>query len=100
MLGQPTSNLLTGQAKIAVANTAVQLNSAIGLQNGVTIKADKNNTGTVSVGGASTVNDTGGGTGNGFMLYPGDTVSIAVTALSFMYVSGANVGDFVTWAAN
>lgn len=99
MLGQPTSTILTGQAKIASGGTAVQLGTSNTLQNGVTVKADKSNTDPVYVGTLG-VNDTGSGTGNGFALYPGDSLSLAVTNISALYINGANAGDFVYYAAN
>jgi hypothetical protein len=39
------------------------------------------------------------GTGNGFTLYPGDSVNIPISLLSNLYVNGT-AGDNWSWLAN
>lgn len=99
MLGQPTSTFFTGQKKIAVTGTSVQLGTNVVLQNGVTVKASKNNTAAMYLGPSSSVANTGTGTGNGFELQPGDSVSMAITNLNSVYVNGA-ANDFCSYLAN
>lgn len=98
----------TGQVKIAVTGTAVQINAtSYVMQNGVTITAGPNNTapvftaaGTGSTTGASNVTDVTDGTGNGNLIQPGATQSIGSGVnLNTVYVNG-NAGDLFFYDAS
>lgn len=98
----------TGQVKIAVTGTAVQINAtSYVMQNGVTITAGPNNTapvftagGTGSTTGASNVTDGTDGTGNGNLIQPGATQSIGSGVnLNAIYVNG-NAGDLFFYDAS
>lgn len=91
------SGLVVGQAKIAVTATAVQL-TAGALTNGVIITANPANTKPISIG-PSTVNNTTDGTGNGYILQPGASVSFSVSDVSVLYINGT-AGDIVSWAGS
>lgn len=91
------ANILAGQAAIAVTGTAVAL-PVNTLVNGVTVKADRGNTDPISIG-PTAVNNTVGGTGTGFMLYPGDSLNIGISTLSNVFINGT-AGDYISWAAN
>jgi hypothetical protein len=96
-LGGTQLAVTSGQKKIAVTGTAVQLGTGA-LVNGVVITANLNNSGPITVGPAGITN-TQDGTGNGYMLYPGASMSYAVSNLSPVYINGA-AGDFVTYTGN
>lgn len=91
-------NLSSGQVKIAVTNTAIVLGTATKLFNGVTIKANSANSAAITVG-VSTVTNTVDGTGNGFKLAAGESVSVAISNLSFIFVNGTS-GDWVSFIGN
>lgn len=80
----PPSSFVTGQ--ITVAATATQL-AANELRNGVILTARDSNTGNVMVG-LSGVNTTQTGSGNGYILEPGGSVSVAVSNSNRIYVIG------------
>lgn len=92
----PTS-VLCGQRKIATTSTAVALGSGHCL-NGVVITAWAGNTNTIVVGGSGVTNTTDG-TGNGYRLAPGQSISFAVADISTLYINGA-AGDSVDYAGN
>lgn len=96
-LGGTQLSVTSGQTKIATTGTAVQLGTGA-LVNGVVITANLNNSGPITVGPAG-VNNTQNGTGNGYMLYPGASMSYAVSNLSPVYINGT-AGDFVTYTGN
>lgn len=91
---------LTGQAKIATTGTAIQLDSSSQpLTNGVIISAvSGNNAAGVTIGGA-TVTNTVNGTGNGYILAPGASVSFAIANTNELYINGT-IGDIVSWAGS
>lgn len=93
---------VTGQVKIAVTGTAVQLPAAV-LLNGVVVKAKSSNaaqtatvSGTVGSAGVTNVAD---GTGTGYLLAPGEASSFAVPNANALYVNGT-AGDIFTFEGN
>jgi hypothetical protein len=96
-LGGTQLSVTSGQTKIATTGTAVQLGTGA-LVNGVVITANLSNSGPITIGPAG-VNNTQNGTGNGYMLYPGASMSYAVSNLSPVYLNGT-AGDFVTYTGN
>lgn len=94
------SSPLTGQAKIAVSGHAVQLNGGTSqpLTNGLIISAPNTNSASVEIGGAS-VTDTADGTGNGYILAPGASISFAVGNTADIYINGSSP-DVVSWAGS
>lgn len=91
---------LVGQSKIAVTGTAVQLNGGTSqtLSNGLIITAYSTNAAPISVG-TSSVNNTAGGTGNGYLLAAGASVSFAIANTNDIWINGT-AGDFVSWAGS
>ena len=91
---------LVGQTKIGSTGTAVQLNGGTSqpLTNGIIITAPAGNTGTVCIG-PSTVNNTTNGSGNGYILAQGGSISFAVTNTTDIWINGTS-GDFVSWAGS
>lgn len=83
-----------GQAVIAVTGTAVQLGSNT-LENGVIITAKSSNTGNIKVGGSGVTN-TETGAGNGYILEPGASISVAASNTNVLYVNGT-AGDIVSF---
>lgn len=96
-MGGVQSSLIAGQKKIATTNTQVQLGGTA-LSNGVVITANLNNSGPIFVGntGVTTTND---GTGNGYALQPGASITYQINSLSSIYLNGT-AGDFVTYTGN
>lgn len=84
-----------GQAKMT--GGAVQL-TAGALLNGVIITAKSTNAAPVELGlsGVTTTND---GTGNGYILEAGTSISFAVTDVSTIYAIGTS-GDVISWAGS
>lgn len=97
LMGGVQTSLATGQKKVAVTGTAVQIATGA-LLNGVVITANVNNANPISIGGVG-VNNTQDGTGNGYILQPGASVSYAVSNLSYLYINGTS-GDFVSYSGN
>lgn len=87
----------TGQAKITVTSTAVQL-SANTLTNGVIISAKSTNAASITIGGASVTN-TVDGTGNGYILEAGASVSFAISNTNLLYINGT-AGDIISFAGS
>src|SRR6266516_4720956 len=82
------ANVYTGQQ--TAGGSATQFASSLALSNGIIIKALATNTGTVYIGASSVSSSTG------VPLTAGDAVSIAVSDLSLMYVTG-NGTDRISW---
>jgi len=93
----PLAGPFAGQAKIAITGTAVQLGSNA-LSNGVILTAKSTNTAIIVVGGASVAN-TVDGTGNGYLLAAGASVSFAVSNSNALYINGT-AGDIVSFAGS
>jgi hypothetical protein len=91
------ANVVCGQKAIAATGTAVAL---VGnpLVNGVVVKAKTGNLAKVFVGpsGVNTVDD---GTGLGYPLLPGESISFGVTSTSAIFINGT-AGDIVYFAGN
>lgn len=95
--GPIPGTLVVGQAKVSVTNTAVQLGSNA-LVNGVIVKAGIANTAKLTVGGSG-VTSTTDGTGNGYILNPGEACSFAVSNTNVIYINGTS-GDLVSFEGN
>lgn len=91
---------LVGQSKIATTGTAVQLNGGTSqaLTNGIIITAATGNAAVISIGGSG-VNNTTGGTGNGYLLAAGASISFAITNTNDIYINGT-AADYVSWAGS
>lgn len=89
-----------GQAVIASTGTAVRLNSGTSqaLTNGIIITAPATNVAPISVGGSG-VNNTISGSGNGYLLSPGASISFAVGNTNDIYINGTSA-DYVSWAGS
>lgn len=94
------SSPLVGQAIIAVSGTAVRLNGGTSqaLTNGIIISAPSGNVAPISIGDSS-VNNTQDGTGNGYLLAPGASISFAVNNTNVVYINGT-AGDYISWAGS
>lgn len=91
---------LVGQSKIASSGTAVNLNGGTTqpLTNGIIITAPSGNTAPIAVGGSG-VNNTSGGTGNGYQLAAGASISFAIANTNDIWINGTS-GDYVSWAGS
>ena len=85
------------QKAIATTGTAIQLSTGA-LVNGVTITANINNAAPMTVG-PTGVNNTQTGSGNGYILQPGASMSFSISNLSPIYLNGT-AGDFVSYTGN
>lgn len=85
---------LVGQAKINITGTAVQLSTQT-LLNGVIISARSTNVNPIALG-TSSVANTVDGTGNGYILESGCSVSVACANANDLWINGT-LGDFVSW---
>lgn len=83
------------QYKVTAA--AVQMAANV-LVNGLALKAKNTNAGPVFIGGAG-VTATNDGTGNSFALYPGDTLSLAISNSNVLYAIGT-ANDVLYFAGN
>lgn len=92
-----TFNPICGQIKIANTGTAIQLPNNT-LSNGVIITAKSTNSAPISIG-VSGVNNTVDGTGNGYILEAGNSVSFAVANLNSIYINGT-ANDIVSYASS
>jgi len=99
--GTQTANIIipasfkTGQARIAVTGTAVQLGSNT-LTQGVLISALSTNTASITIGTSSGVTNIVDGTGNGSILTAGSTRSIAATNTNLVWINGT-AGDIISF---
>ena len=84
----------TGQVVMAETGTLIQLPSA-SLINGVILTAYSQNSGPLSIGNYN-VSNVMDGTGGGYILEPGCSVSAAVDNLSRIYVNGT-AGDILSY---
>lgn len=96
-LGGIQNTLIAGQKAIATTGTAVQLDTGA-LVNGVTITANINNSAPMTIG-PTGVNNTQTGSGNGYILQPGASMSFSISNLSPIYLNGT-AGDFVSYTGN
>lgn len=79
----------TGQQ--ATTTAAVILPSTVFASGPVVLKAPKGNAATIEIGAA------GETVGNGYVLDPGDSITLGLTNLSQLYLIGANTTDKITW---
>lgn len=93
----PTA-VVAGQAIVATAGTAVALPANAGLK-GVTIKALSTNTGKITVG-PSGVTNAINGTGNGFILNPGDSISLAIDNSNKIFINSDVSGSGVSFGGS
>jgi hypothetical protein len=95
--GVQSSAPVFGQAKIATTGAAVQLsNSSVPIVSGLLVSAPSNNSQKIVLGNSGVTN-TVDGTGNGFILEPGDKVTLPVTNVNVLYINGTS-GDKVSYA--
>ena len=93
------ASIVTGQAVIASGGTAVQLSgSSSPLKNGMVIQAYSGNSGYVTIGGSG-VSNTVNGTGNGYILGPGQAVWFACSNANIPYFNGTT-GAIVSFLGN
>ena len=85
----------TGQAKIAVTGTAVQLASNT-LTQGVLISSLASNVASITIGTSSSLTNVVDGTGNGAILTAGSTKSIAATNTNLIWINGT-AGDIISF---
>jgi len=96
--GGVNTNVIVGQVKIATTGTRVQLPSNA-LANGLIVKSlSANAAAGATIGGAS-VSNAVDGTGNGYVLAPGEASSFAVSNSNLLYVNGT-AGDIFTYEGN
>ncbi len=84
--------ILNGQTPVAVPGTAVVIGLATVIR-AVTVKALADNVGDIYVGNA-TVDNT-----NGFILSPGESVSIAINSRGDVYIDADNAADAISYIA-
>jgi hypothetical protein len=98
--GSLVSSPSVGQAVIASTGTAVQLNGGTSqtLTNGIVVSAANTNVAPISIGNSG-VNNTANGSGNGYLLTPGASISFAAANTNELYINGT-AGDFVSWAGS
>lgn len=87
-----------GQKKIAATGTAVALAATTPLVNGVIVTALDTNSAKVAVGAAGVTVATDG-TGTGYVLAPGQSISFGVTDFASVFING-QAGDGVSFAGN
>ncbi len=85
----------SGHTALASAGVAVALRAATTCRQ-VSVKADRENVGTVYIG-ISTVTGGGAPLTHGFRLYGGDGHVLPETDLSHIFIVGANAGDGVSY---
>ena len=90
--------LVTGQALLVTAGTAVQLPSNT-LANGIIITAYLANQGVITIGGSSVTN-TVNGAGNGVRLAPGQSFAFSTSNSSNVWFNGTIAGDSVDFGGN
>ena len=92
-----STSIYTGQG--LTTGSQVQIHSGSqAIVNQVTVKSNLSNVTNVSVG-LTGVNATQDGTGNGYILNPGDSVDLPVSNLNLVYINGA-AGAIVSYMGN
>lgn len=95
---QLITHATTGQVKIAITGTAVNLPNA-DLLNGIIVKAKSANNAACGLIGPASVTNAVDGTGNGYIICPGEASSFAVPNTKFLWVNGT-AGDIFTFEGN
>lgn len=98
-MADTSSNVVTGQALIAVTGTAVRLTPSNILVNGLIVRSLVTNNSTGQTVGGSGVTNVVNGTGNGYILQPGEAAAFGVTNVATLFVNGT-AGDIFTWEGN
>lgn len=94
------AQIKTGQCVIAVTGTAVPITtSSVPLTNGVVVKSKSTNNSAGAVVGPAGVQNTVNGTGNGYILDPGEASSFGCANANLVYVNGT-AGDVFSWEGN
>ena len=92
-----TATIPTGQAKIAVTSTAVQIDtSSVALTQGIVLTARLVNSASLWIGGSGVQNGFNPGTDIGYELFPGASVVVPANNANLLYMNGA-AGDGLTW---
>jgi len=91
-------SIFSGQVKIAVTGTPVQLPPNALAYGQIIIQADLSNSGPVYVGPAAVTN-TGGGSGNGFVLKQDRSCATKASDTSAVWING-NAGDWISFIAS
>lgn len=94
----PISHFYTGQVEIAEAGTPVQFPDYRELIRGVTITANKNNAAKVTIGHTALLDNTVDGSGNGYVLDPGESIEIEVSDSRMIYINGS-AEDWISFIA-
>ncbi len=89
--------ILDGRAVVATAGTRAQLSTDLTEISSVTIQGETDNSGSVTVGDTTVVDTVL--TRRGINLTPGDSDTIAITQLHFIWLDSENNGDGVTFRA-
>lgn len=87
--------MISGQGKIAVSNTPVQI-SLGGLLQGLVLIAGGSNAAALTVGSSSTLVNTADGTGNGGILAAGNQLVVPLSGQSAVWVNGT-AGDIFSY---
>lgn len=92
------SAFVTGQGKVATTGTSVQLSTTnLPITLGVVLTAKSgNNTAGMTIGFGSTVTNTVDGTGNGYILAAGASVTLLVSNVNLIYINGTT-GDEISY---
>lgn len=90
---KPAGTVLTGQVTVSTAGTRVQISSTSAPILSVTIRTDVGNAGNVFVGGSNVSSTTG------YIMGPGETVSLDIDDLTDLYIDAANDDDSVSYIA-
>ncbi len=98
----PLAAPITGQVKITTTGTAINLPAAA-LVNGITVSAKASNAAQVgtyssTVGGSSALTTVNDGTGNGYPLAPGGSISFSSANANQIWINGT-AGDVFAYAA-
>lgn len=94
-----TTTVISGQVKIAVTGTAVQLPSNPGLVSGIVVMSKSTNNAVGGTVGPASITNTVDGTGNGDIVVPGTGRSFAVTNSNAVFVNGT-IGDIFSFSGN
>lgn len=92
------SSVVSGKVAIITTGAAVALPS-LPLQTGLSIKAGKGNANPIEIGGGANLSSLESSSGNGFPLYPGDTISFGLSNSGAVWINGT-AGDYVSFAGN
>jgi len=89
--------LLDGRKEILLAGTPEKLSTVTTEISSVTVQAEEDNTGKTIVGASTVVGPTA--TRRGAYLAPGDSITLSITQLPFIWIDATVSTDGVTWIA-